>query len=75
MDEIFAFPVPHSIDGNWREKPLPEYCGMTLRDYFAAIAMGNFFARNRNRELIDSPQEIADASYEIADAMLKAREK
>lgn len=49
------------------------HAGMTLRDYFAAKAMGNYFARNRNRELTESPEDIAKASYQIADAMLKAR--
>jgi hypothetical protein len=33
-----AFPVPHSIDGNWVKEPRPEYAGMSLRDYFAAHA-------------------------------------
>lgn len=48
--------------------------GMSLRDYFAAKAMGNFFARNRQREHVNSPEQIASFSYEIADAMLKARQ-
>jgi hypothetical protein len=50
-----------------------EWCGMTLRDYFAAKAMQATF---------DSPIEataegkdyIAMHAYKMADAMLKARE-
>lgn len=58
--------------------PHPDYLhagpgGMTLRDYFAAQAMANFFVRNRQREPISSADEVASASYALADAMLKAR--
>jgi len=42
-------------------------CGMTLRDYFAGIALGTMYA----------PANVAEMSarkaYEMADAMLKAR--
>jgi hypothetical protein len=33
-----AFPVMHSIDGNWVKTPREEYMGLSLRDYFAAHA-------------------------------------
>lgn len=46
--------------------------GMTLRDYFAAHALGAFCA---HVERSASTKNVAEWSYEIADAMLKAREK
>ena len=54
--------------------------GMTLRDYFAAKAMGIYMA---DENLIDSycylekdvKKEVAAIAYMMADAMLEAREK
>ena len=45
--------------------------GMTLRDYFAAKAIG-ITAANKTPAYDD--KTIAKYAYEIADAMLKARE-
>ena len=53
--------------------------GMTLRDYFAAKAMGIYMA---DENLIDSycylekdvKKEVAAIAYMMADAMLRARE-
>lgn len=52
--------------------------GMSLRDYYAARAMGeliNSYNRNNGGAPFssDSPQEIAGYAYLYADAMLKAR--
>jgi hypothetical protein len=50
----------------------PEYqCspGMTLRDYFAGVALPPLLRATASR------QTAAEWSYEVADAMLKAREK
>ncbi len=47
----------------------PKRCGMTLRDYYAGLAMQGLCA-NGNTNAID----IARAAYIIADAMLEARE-
>jgi hypothetical protein len=35
----YAFPAKHQIDGNWQKEPKEEYSGMTLRDWFAGMAM------------------------------------
>lgn len=48
---------------------------LTLADFFAAEAMGQFFARNRSRALIVSPEEVAKGAYEFADAMILQRKK
>jgi hypothetical protein len=57
-----AFPVV--VDGYVQD-------GMTLRDYFAAMAMQGFCVN------VDDPYEdnIARTSYSMADAMLKARDE
>ena len=34
-----AFPVLHTIDGNWVKDPLPQFTGMSLRAYFDAQAL------------------------------------
>ncbi|WP_210487355.1 hypothetical protein [Pantoea ananatis] len=47
--------------------------GMTLRDYFAAKAMGGICAHADNWGL--SPMRIAEMSYEMADKMLRARDQ
>lgn len=45
---------------------------ITLRDFFAGMAMCGFLARHNQPDVTIA---IARASYEQADAMLKAREK
>lgn len=74
-----AFPVPHCIDGNWNKEPLPEYSGMTLRDFFAAQALAGMSGQCG---LFRSGHEETDAevafgmalrAYDYADALLKAR--
>ena len=61
-----AFPNPHRTDE----------LGMTLRDYFAGLAMQGLIASPRG--LIGKNEitnvDYAQAAYLIADAMLKARE-
>lgn len=42
--------------------------GMTLRDWFAGMAMQGLCSGNST-----SPQQIAQAAYIVADAMLKVR--
>jgi hypothetical protein len=53
---------------------LPEakivYTGMTIRDYFAAMAMQGLCANGNTKAT-----EIAQAAYIVADAMLKERLK
>ena len=66
MNDIPAFPSGYEV---------PEYHGMTLRDYFAAKAMQQVMLR-----VVDDPRmlsrvafDVANVSYEMADAMLEAR--
>ena len=60
-----AFPNPHRTDE----------LGMTLRDYFAGLAMQGLIASPRGllgkNEITDV--DYAQAAYLIADAMIKAR--
>ena len=50
--------------------------GMSLRDYFAAKAMGGMIVTdNPDRPLDNQKRTMAIKSYQIADAMLKAREE
>lgn len=81
-----AFPVNHSIDGNWVKEPLPKYRGMTLRDKFADSALpALIIAASKNdqtvaRKLLSSGAsidrgDIAEIAYQYADAMLEARKK
>jgi hypothetical protein len=64
FDEPAAFPIV--VDGYVQE-------GMTLRDYFAAMAMQGFLATDDYS--VCSDITLAVDSYKIADAMIKAREK
>jgi hypothetical protein len=55
-----AFPNPHRTDE----------LGMTLRDYFAALAMQGMEARHAS----GTYESRAALAYKQADAMMKARE-
>ena len=74
-----AFPSMHSIDGNWVKDPRPEYCGMTLRVFFAANAPVEdvdhiMVVRGWNKYGGDLYVDaVTTARYMYADAMLKAR--
>jgi len=60
-----AFPVDSAAEH--------QYCGMTLRDYFAAKAMQAAITSN-DRDFDDmGDADIAAYSYALADAMLAAR--
>jgi hypothetical protein len=63
-----AFPVLHTIDGNWVRDPVKALSGMDLRDYFAAKAMQML----RSDMVCDW---TAARAYEMADAMLAERNK
>jgi len=70
-----AFPVPLTFSPNGNPTTAGEYFsvdgnGMSLRDYFAAMALqGN----HGNFQENCTPETLAKQCYEIADAMLKAR--
>jgi hypothetical protein len=51
------------------------WCGMNLRDYFAAAAMQGLIASPRGWVDEATPERIAVWAYERADAMLAARER
>ena len=59
MKDIPAFP---------RDNSLPDWSGMTLRDYFAAKAI-QAMAQKYSHE-----DDVSRNAYKIADAMIKARE-
>ena len=63
-----AFPEVRIRGGdNYNAPTKIYYQGMSLRDWFAGMAMSNGYTE------ISSAQEIAAWSYQIADAMLEAR--
>lgn len=67
-----AFPSPAGpINGNGDPLNYAEH-GMSLRDYFAAQAMGHALYEAANQE--EDYNSAAQRAYEFADAMLKARE-
>ena len=61
MNDIPAFP---------RDNSLPNWSGMTLRDYFAAKAMQGMMS-DPNLDMVCN--KVAQLSYNMADAMMKAR--
>lgn len=70
-----AFPVMHNIDGNLVPSPRVEYMGMSLRDWFAGMALQGLLARGVSNVNLNgrSAISVTDAAYEIADAMILAR--
>lgn len=62
----YAFPQP--------DVPTVYGRGMTLRDYFAAKAMGSLLSTLALKNLDMTPENAAALAYKRADAMLKARE-
>lgn len=64
-----AFPVPDDAS---------DMPGMSLRDYFAAVAVQGLLASNWGAQMRELAPELgvrqtANDAYDIADAMLKAR--
>ena len=70
-----AFPALHSIDGNWVKEPLPQFSGMTLRDYFAAKAMQGILCGRNPSDVATVCMAYATHAYLYADAMLAERAK
>ena len=79
-----AFPRPHSTDEH--DMPCNNYFeqdGMSLRDWFAGMALQGLLIANSwrlgapgsDRYIPGSTGSLAQRSYEIADAMIKEREK
>ncbi|MEG5533495.1 hypothetical protein [Enterobacter ludwigii] len=65
-----AFPYSGVHKGE-KENLIVDSHGMTLRDYFAAMAMQGRLA---NPDWLCSDDRTANEAYQIADAMLRARE-
>ena len=59
--------------------PVGGYCGMTLRDYFAAKAMASLIAKQETAQAWkqdgDYGTYVAELSYGMADAMIAARNR
>jgi hypothetical protein len=63
---MYAFPSGHNPKTGTQES------GMTLRDYFAAMAMQALLTNDKDAAASDSL--ISKGAYEMADAMMKARD-
>ena len=61
-----AFPIPKDVLGL-------DYCGMNLRDYFAAKAMQAYFTDEEIIWDIEVLKIGAERAYILADAMMEAR--
>jgi hypothetical protein len=70
-----AFPIPgadfHTFMPNNAEEYKRIQSGMTLRDYFAGLAMQGICAHSETWGM--AVPQIASQAYKMADAMLKAR--
>lgn len=56
-------------------KQYQHHAGMTLRDWFAGLAMQGFAADPASHALFDDMPDMARSAYEAADAMITARSK
>jgi hypothetical protein len=67
-----AFPTEqgHNPDGTWNQT---YESGMTLRDWFAGMALQHIPELLHANLVNKSAENIAEWSYQIADAMLAAR--
>jgi len=63
---MYAFPSGHNPKTGTQES------GMTLRDYYAAMAMQALLTNDKDAAASDSL--ISKGAYEMADAMMKARD-
>jgi hypothetical protein len=68
LDEQPIKAFPHS-----RPVQMGKWCGMDLRDYFAAKAMQAII--DVQQKVITPPQDVAEIAYFYADAMLSERNK
>jgi len=53
--------------------PGKHFSGMSLRDYYAGLAMQSLI--NNHLDRLSSVEELAEESHSIAHAMLKERDK
>lgn len=66
-----AFPIPAAETSEGRHAPVR---GMTLRDYFAAKAIGGLLADPNVKIGANEIDHVAELCYRMADAMIRARE-
>ena len=67
---------PSGVGGNLVRFEHPHHDGMSLRDWFAGMALQGAVAREGIITIAgDRPGKTADEAYTIADAMLAARER
>lgn len=80
----YAFPIPNADFQTFKPKNIDEYkriqSGQTLRDYFAAKALGLCYADYLNYAAENGFEEnwrvgVAKDAYLMADAMINAREE
>lgn len=69
-----AFPCNDFSDPDWYKKPMiPQFQGMSLRDYFAAAALSGLLS---NKEGYDRGYAFAsEEAYHYADEILIARKQ
>jgi hypothetical protein len=72
-----AFPIPDVSQNQATGETVvhQSFSGITVRDYFAAKAMGGILADPNVKLDGNRPTFLADLAYTVADAMLAAREK
>ena len=63
---------PQNPDGTWNQTWDPGESGMSLRDWFAGMAMQGLLA-NPNKDY--APNGVSAEAYDYADAMLEQRNK
>ncbi|MFD2755977.1 hypothetical protein [Comamonas terrae] len=84
MNQVFAdggpvhpvrLPVPGEKHANDEPVPTELHTGISLRDYFAGLAMQGYLASfDPHGEPVEYATKIAEDAYALADAMLKVRE-
>ena len=75
-----AFPTDHFVVEEHPEKDCTRRVflpgsGMTLRDYFAAAALGGYCANSNPDLIVESIEKNGIDCYKMADAMIAAMDK
>lgn len=64
-----AFPVQHSIDGNWQKAPSMQYSGLTIRAEIASRLMAAMFANPAMSEVL--PHIVVAAALGGTDLLIE----
>lgn len=70
-----AFPIRERTEHIDGAIVCDEWNGMSLRDWFAGMAMNSLMQSRIASRKYDEPHEFANMCFQIADAMLKEHEK